>query len=246
MKYQGKITDPKDLVTKEYVDTGLSGKQNTLTFDSTPTAGSSNPVTSDGIKSALDNKVYQATPFNLTSANMNNYTYPLNATTYVDGTVGAGLTGWSTFIVTGSTTSHLEQLLIQSNKISARHYEGGSWSSWSTSKFNDSAFASGTGYVRHPDGTMMQWGIVTRNVTYTAWANIYESSPITLGDFPIPFVGEVPIVQITLNNSGSACLGVGGCSPTLTGIGYTRTYRPNDPGTASVTVAWIAIGRWKA
>lgn len=53
MKYQGKITDPKDLVTKEYVDTGLSGKQNTLTFDSTPTAGSSNPVTSDGIKSAI-------------------------------------------------------------------------------------------------------------------------------------------------------------------------------------------------
>ncbi len=54
MKYQGKITDPKDLVTKEYVDTGLSGKQNTLTFDDVPTAGSSNPVKSSGIKSALN------------------------------------------------------------------------------------------------------------------------------------------------------------------------------------------------
>lgn len=54
MKYQGKITDPKDLVTKEYVDTGLSGKQNTLTFDDVPTAGSSNPVKSSGIKSAID------------------------------------------------------------------------------------------------------------------------------------------------------------------------------------------------
>lgn len=53
MKYQGKITDPKDLVTKEYVDTGLSGKQNTLTFDDVPTAGSANPVKSSGIKSAL-------------------------------------------------------------------------------------------------------------------------------------------------------------------------------------------------
>lgn len=30
-------------------------KQDTLTFDSTPTAGSSNPVTSGGVKSALDN-----------------------------------------------------------------------------------------------------------------------------------------------------------------------------------------------
>ena len=33
----------------------MAGKQNVLTFDATPTAGSQNPVTSDGIKRALDN-----------------------------------------------------------------------------------------------------------------------------------------------------------------------------------------------
>ena len=33
----------------------LAGKQNVLTFDATPTAGSNNPVTSDGIKRAIDN-----------------------------------------------------------------------------------------------------------------------------------------------------------------------------------------------
>ena len=33
----------------------LAGKQNVLTFDATPTAGSQNPVTSDGIKKAIDN-----------------------------------------------------------------------------------------------------------------------------------------------------------------------------------------------
>lgn len=37
--------------------TELAEKQNTLTFDSTPTAGSTNPVTSSGVKSALDNKL---------------------------------------------------------------------------------------------------------------------------------------------------------------------------------------------
>ena len=37
------------------VKRGLAGKQDKLTFDSTPTAGSNNPVTSDGIKKALDN-----------------------------------------------------------------------------------------------------------------------------------------------------------------------------------------------
>lgn len=57
MKYFGKIQDNKDLVTKEYVDTGLSGKQDTLTFDTTPTANSTNPVTSGGIKSALTNLI---------------------------------------------------------------------------------------------------------------------------------------------------------------------------------------------
>ena len=43
-----------DVTTKQYVDTGLSGKQNTLTFDTTPTAGSYNPVTSLGIRAAID------------------------------------------------------------------------------------------------------------------------------------------------------------------------------------------------
>ena len=43
-----------DYYTKSQVDTLLNGKQATLTFDSTPTANSSNPVTSDGIKSYVD------------------------------------------------------------------------------------------------------------------------------------------------------------------------------------------------
>lgn len=36
------------------VETALAKKQNALTFDSTPTAGSSNPVTSDGVRTAID------------------------------------------------------------------------------------------------------------------------------------------------------------------------------------------------
>jgi hypothetical protein len=46
----GAITGGKMLATEEYVDNGLADKQNTLTFDNTPKIGSSNPVTSDGIK----------------------------------------------------------------------------------------------------------------------------------------------------------------------------------------------------
>ena len=38
------------------VQTALEGKQNTLTFDTTPTDNSTNPVTSGGVKAALDGK----------------------------------------------------------------------------------------------------------------------------------------------------------------------------------------------
>ena len=40
--------------TETEVDTALAGKQNTLTFDTTPTASSTNPVTSEGIKTYVD------------------------------------------------------------------------------------------------------------------------------------------------------------------------------------------------
>ena len=40
--------------TESTVNAGLATKQNTLTFDSTPTVGSQNPVTSDGVKTAID------------------------------------------------------------------------------------------------------------------------------------------------------------------------------------------------
>ena len=40
-------------VTSGGVKTALDGKQNTLTFDTTPTAGSTNPVTSGGVATAI-------------------------------------------------------------------------------------------------------------------------------------------------------------------------------------------------
>lgn len=46
--------------TKTETDTLLNNKQNTLTFDDTPTANSNNPVTSGGIKTALDTVISYA------------------------------------------------------------------------------------------------------------------------------------------------------------------------------------------
>lgn len=46
--------------TQEETDNKLSQKQNTLIFDDVPTEGSSNPVTSDGIKTAVENALEKA------------------------------------------------------------------------------------------------------------------------------------------------------------------------------------------
>ena len=45
---------PGAAAVKSYVDTVAQGKQDTLNFDAAPTANSANPVTSGGIKTALD------------------------------------------------------------------------------------------------------------------------------------------------------------------------------------------------
>ena len=47
--------DKSTTYTKTEVDTALGGKQGTLTFDTTPTQSSTNPVTSGGIYTALQN-----------------------------------------------------------------------------------------------------------------------------------------------------------------------------------------------
>ena len=73
MRYFGKIQDAKDLITKEYADNADAGKQTKITasgvligdgnggvtaktVDSTPTADSTNLVTSGGVKSAIDSQ----------------------------------------------------------------------------------------------------------------------------------------------------------------------------------------------
>ena len=48
------------IYNKDFVDELLALKQDNLTFDDTPTLDSENPVTSDGIRKALDEKIDKA------------------------------------------------------------------------------------------------------------------------------------------------------------------------------------------
>ena len=74
-----------DVYTKTQADTLLAGKQNTLTFDNAPTAGSNNPVKSGGIKTYVDGKATitgittsQDGTFTIAQSDGNSYTVNLN------------------------------------------------------------------------------------------------------------------------------------------------------------------------
>ena len=73
--------------SKKYVDTQLSSKQDTLTFDTTPTSASTNPVTSGGVYTALGNKVDKVTGKGLSTDDFVSSNYYTK--TQIDGLVSA-------------------------------------------------------------------------------------------------------------------------------------------------------------
>lgn len=85
---------------KKYIDTLLKKKQDVLTFDTIPTADSKNPVTSDGIKKAIDAKTvdlsgYQ-TKLTFDSTPTVNSTNPITSggvKTYVDNALASLIDG---------------------------------------------------------------------------------------------------------------------------------------------------------
>ena len=128
---------------KSYVDTGLNGKQDTLQWDTTPTAGSTNPVTSGGIKTALDGKVdVDAVVTPISTGSIDDITttgfYVLNSgvTDLPEGSNGclysiSGTNGWrkQIFIRHGTIGSN-------DNNIFWRGGNSSGWGSWW--KVNDS------------------------------------------------------------------------------------------------------------
>ncbi len=63
------VFDDDETYADGTIGAAIKDKQDTLTFDATPTAGSTNPVTSGGVKTALDDKV--AKNANITASSSN-------------------------------------------------------------------------------------------------------------------------------------------------------------------------------
>ncbi len=137
--------DLSNYYNKTQTDNLLNGKEDTLTFDSTPTASSTNPVTSGGVKTAIDavnDKLYSSIAgvaqndkgsMELYSKNLNNIVTSgfYNAMTCTN----CPFT-YAALIVCGYyLAGYCFQMAvdIQTGEIQTRVQTGGTWGAWSES-----------------------------------------------------------------------------------------------------------------
>ena len=138
--------------TESEIDTALAGKQNNLTFDTTPTAGSANPVTSGGIKTALDTKQDTLTFDSTPTANSTNPVTSGGIKTYVD--------SHDDFKITGTVSS--SGYTLTDSRINDEHWEV-DWIQFTTSSNVMTAVNWSTDIVNNT---------VTLSATYSGSTNI--------------------------------------------------------------------------
>ena len=91
--------------------TAWNAKQSALTFDTTPTAGSTNPVTSGGIKNAIDSAAGSATANKFTGYNTSNI---VTGSWYIIALKNGGASEWERLyeFLIGSNDNYAEQMRV--------------------------------------------------------------------------------------------------------------------------------------
>lgn len=98
-------------------------------------------------------------------------------------------------------------------------------------------------YVKFGDGTMVQWGYISKNLPFSSsWGTLYYSD-MGYVEYPIEFK-NTPYIYFSDDGASSTCF-IGSTS----GGSKSRSpeldvYRPVT-GSATVAVSWLAIGMWK-
>ena len=103
---------------------------------------------------------------------------------------------------------------------------------------NDSA----NGYCKFPDGTLMCWGSVTVSSSYQSWGAMYVSDVNPNVTFTIPFT-EKPELSVTCSSKSSGVIVNAVC--TATQWNQVAIMRQTAGTNLSVSLSYIAIGRWK-
>lgn len=107
--------------------------------------------------------------------------------------------------------------------------------------------ASGTGYCKMPDGTLIQWGDkwYTDAGSFTANGSLYIL-PVAL-TFPIEFVNDSIFVSGSskVGQAPEFAFGVAAKTRTNATIRCFNTSAQTVSSSLQLRVYWMAIGRWK-
>lgn len=261
-------TNTTQIATTAFVQTGLAGKQNTLTFDTTPTSGSTNPVTSGGVYAkigAVGNTPLQTQVTNLSNKVASVAWTPAESTTLLsfllDKIKDRGAMPFS-FVKVGSVVVTDVPNLIKSNEfcgivngsnqrmvvkiwIYTTSYAlpvGGVW----TRPILNNAWNGSSEWAYTPDASTL--GISENSVDNTAL------HAINTGDF-VYWNGTLRkataniAVGATLSTSNLTAVSGGGLNALQAQMGWSNTagfhnsiFRGKSLGTSVTAAQWAAIG----
>ena len=127
--------------------------------------------------------------------------------------------------------SKLVQLKDNNGNIYPKTFDRGTENNWRWEKY--------------PDGKAICYGTFTKNVTVTSqWGNQYTGVFGTI-NFPTNLFVEVPIVFSKAIAGFSCWLIASGSTATKTSTENIACCRPTSLSSSSVTINYLAIGKWK-
>lgn len=207
--------------TKDYVDTGLGTKQGTLTFDSTPTDGSSNPVTSDGIHDFVNSSI---------STNTANFKGTFDVVTDLGLTTSATDSQIATALAGKSLSPTNNDYVFVYFDYST---DPGNIDKYERFKYNGTAWAYEY-TLNNSSFTAQQWATINTTLGTAATCNTGTAS------------GNVPIINssglLTVGTTGNAATATSATSATQDGSGNTITTFYQQK--MSVTTATLATSSW--
>lgn len=164
-------TNTTQIATTAFVQTGLAGKQNTLTFDTTPTSGSTNPVTSGGVYEklgAVGNTPLQTQVTNLSNKVASVVWTPTEASTLLsfllDNIIDRGVLPF-TFIKVGNVTVTDVPERVRTAEFAGAVYAGGQRLSVKIWQF--------TGNYDNPVGA-----VYTKNIYQDSWTGNEQNAKV--------------------------------------------------------------------
>lgn len=216
MKYQGKITDPKDLVTKEYVDTGLSGKLGT--------SGDGSNVTAAFNAASSRTNISTGEKLSVIFGKIAKWFADLGAAAFrgVDSTVTASSTN---LVESGAVKSALTDI---ENDLSAMHITGNT---------NNTGITIPIGYFFYLNGILVRSLVSIQNgATLTEGTNYGQ---VTTGALQgIPHFQNVTATTSSAGvfDSGMPFINVISAKIATSGVNYYCMIRPTTAGNATVYV----------